>query len=74
MVLVRAMGYEDAQTSDTLYFNDIASNNWGAKYANIAKDKCIATGGGYDMFAPNDTITASQCATLIPQNIGENPD
>ena len=73
-ILVRAMGYEDAQTSGTSYFTDIQSDNWGAKYANIAKDKGIATGVGDDKFAPNDTITASQFATLILRNMGENPD
>ena len=73
-ILVRAMGYEDAQTSEISYFADIQSDNWGAKYANIAKDKGIASGVGDDMFAPNDTITASQFATLILRNIGESPD
>ena len=73
-ILVRAMGYEDAQTSGTSYFADIQSDNWGAKYANIAKDKGIATGVGDDKFAPNDAITASQFATLILRNMGESPD
>ena len=73
-ILVRTMGYEDAQTSETSYFADIQSDNWGAKYANIAKDKGIASGVGDDMFAPNATITASQFATLILRNMGENPD
>jgi len=73
-ILVRAMGYEDAQTSGTSYFADIQSDNWGAKYANIAKDKGIAAGVGDDKFAPNDAITASQFATLILRNMGESPD
>ncbi|MBP3360553.1 MAG: S-layer homology domain-containing protein [Clostridia bacterium] len=73
-ILVRAMGYEDVQTSQASYFTDIQSDNWGAKYANIAKDKGIASGVGDDMFAPNDTITASQFATLILRNMGETPD
>ena len=73
-ILVRAMGYENAQTSGTSYFSDIQSDSWGAKYANIAKDKGIASGVGDDMFAPNETITASQFATLILRNMGENPD
>lgn len=73
-ILVRAMGYENAKTSNSSYFADIQSDNWGAKYANIAKDKGIASGVGDDMFAPNDTITASQFATLILRNMGENPD
>lgn len=73
-ILVRAMGYENVQTSNTSYFTDIQSDNWGAKYANIAKDKGIASGVGDSMFAPNNTITASQFATLILRNMGENPD
>ena len=73
-ILVRAMGLEDTPTSDTSYFADIQSDNWGAKYANIAKDKGIADGIGDNLFAPNDTITASQFATLILRNQGENPD
>lgn len=73
-ILVRAMGYENVQTSNTSYFTDIQSDNWGAKYANIAKDKGIVSGVGDDMFAPDDTITASQFATLILRNMGENPD
>ena len=73
-ILVRAMGYEDAATATTSYFADIASDNWGAKYANIAYDKGIAEGVGDGLFAPNDTITASQFATLILRNLGESPD
>lgn len=73
-ILVRAMGFENESTSSTSYFVDIASDNRGAKYANIAKDKGIATGVGDNMFAPNDTITASQFVTLILRNLGETPD
>ena len=73
-ILVRAMGLEIEQTSSTSYFVDIASDNWGVKYANIAKDKGIATGVGDNMFAPNDTITASQFVTFILRNLGESPD
>jgi hypothetical protein len=73
-VLVRALGLENAETSAKSYFSDIPSDNWGAKYANIACDKGIATGVGDNLFAPNDTITASQFATLILRNTGENPD
>ena len=73
-ILVRAMGYEDSQTSAASYFADIQSDNWGAKYANIAKDKGIAAGVGDDMFAPDEPITASQFATLILRNMGEDPD
>lgn len=73
-ILVRAMGFENESTSTTSYFADIASDNWGAKYANIAKDKGIATGVGDNMFAPNNTITASQFVTLILRNLGETPD
>ena len=73
-ILVRAMGLEDTQTADTSYFTDIPNDNWGAKYANIAKDKGIADGVGDNLFAPNDIITASQFATLILRNRGENPD
>ncbi len=74
VMLVRAMGYEDAQTSGTSYFSDIQSDNWGAKYANIAKDKGIAAGVGDNMFAPDELITSNQFATLILRNTGENPD
>lgn len=73
-ILVRAMGYENAETEKVSYFADIASENWGAKYANIARDKGIAAGVGDGLFAPNDMVTASQFATLILRNIGENPD
>ena len=73
-MLVRAMGYEDAQTSGTSYFADIQSDNWGAKYANIAKDKGITAGVGDNMFAPDELITSNQFATLILRNTGENPD
>ena len=73
-MLVRAMGYEDIPTSGTSYFADIQSDNWGAKYANISKDKGIAAGVGDGMFAPDEMITASQFATLILRNMGENPD
>ena len=73
-ILVRAMGYENAETEKVSYFADIASENWGAKYANIARDKGIAAGVGDGLFAPNDMVTASQFATLILRNLGESPD
>lgn len=73
-ILVRAMGLENESTSEISYFTDISSDNWGAKYANIAKDKGIAEGIGEDKFAPNETITSSQFASLILRNMGENPD
>ncbi len=34
-ILVRILGLENNQTSDTSYFNDIPNDNWGVKYANI---------------------------------------
>ena len=73
-MLVRAMGYENIPTSGTSYFADIQSDNWGAKDANIAKDKGIAAGVGDGKFAPDEMITASQFATLILRNMGESPD
>lgn len=73
-MLVRAMGYESDQTSDVSYFSDIQSDNWGARYANIAKDKGITAGVGDNMFAPDELITSNQFATLILRNTGENPD
>lgn len=73
-ILVRVIGLEDEQTSDISYFADIPSDNWSAKYANIAKDKGIAAGVGDDMFAPNDIITASQFAAFILRNMGKKAD
>ena len=73
-ILVRILGLENEPTSDVSYFTDIPSDNWGAKYANIAADKNIAAGVGDGLFAPNDTITASQFATLLLRSNGENPD
>ena len=73
-ILVRILGLENEPTSDVSYFTDIPSDNWGAKYANIAADKNIAAGVGDGLFAPNDTITASQFATLLLRSKGENPD
>ena len=64
-ILVRILGFENEPTSDVSYFADIPSDNWGAKYANIAADKNIAAGVGDGLFAPNDTITASQFATMV---------
>ncbi len=73
-VLVRALGLENAETSAESYFIDIPSDNWGARYANIAADAGIAAGVGNDMFAPDENMTSSQFATLILRNMGENPD
>ena len=73
-MLVRAMGYEDVQTSETSYFSDIQSDNWGARYANIAKDRGITAGVGDNKFAPDELITSNQFATLILRNTGENPN
>lgn len=64
-MLVRILGLEDAQTSEVSYFADIASDNWGAKYANIAYDNGIAAGVGDNQFAPNEIITSSQFASLL---------
>ena len=73
-ILVRILGFENEPTSDVSYFTDIPSDNWGAKYANIAADKNIAAGVGDGLFAPSDTITASQFATLLLRSNGENPN
>lgn len=64
-MLVRILGLEDAQTSEVSYFADIASDNWGAKYANIAYDNGIAAGVGDNQFAPSEIITSSQFASLL---------
>lgn len=64
-ILVRILGLEDEATSQTSYFADIASDNWGAKYANIAYDAGIAAGVGDNQFAPDELITSSQFASLL---------
>ena len=68
-MLVRAMGYEDIPTSGTSYFADIQSDNWGAKYANIAKDKGIAAGvGDGKVRAGRDDNGKSVCNANSPQH------
>lgn len=64
-MLVRILGLENEPTEQTSYFADIASDNWGAKYANIASDHGIAAGVGDNNFAPNELITSSQFASLL---------
>lgn len=64
-MLVRILGLENEPTGQTSYFADIASDNWGAKYANIASDHGIAAGVGDNNFAPNELITSSQFASLL---------
>ena len=70
-ILVRILGLENNQTSDTSYFNDIPNDNWGVKYANIAYDAGITKGVENGNFAPNDIITSSQFATLLLRSSGE---
>ena len=64
-MLVRILGLEDASTAQTSSFTDIPSDNWGAKYANIAYDNGIAAGVGDNQFAPDELITSSQFASLL---------
>jgi len=64
-VLIRALGLENEETSQISHFTDIADDNWGRHYANIAADHNIAQGIGNYMFAPNTLITADQFATLV---------
>ena len=64
-MLVRILGLENEPTEQTSYFSDIASENWGAKYANIAYENGIAAGVGDNQFAPDELITSSQFASLL---------
>jgi len=73
-ILVRLLGLEDYATSETSYFTDIASDNWGAKYANIAYEKGIAAGVGDNQFAPDDIITSSQFVTLLMRSQNQDVD
>ena len=70
-ILVRILGLENQETSATSYFADISSDNWGAKYANIAYDAGITKGVDNGNFAPNQTITSSQFVTLLLRSQGE---
>ncbi len=70
-ILVRILGLENQATSATSYFADISSDNWGAKYANIAYDAGITKGVDNGNFAPNQTITSSQFVTLLLRSQGE---
>ena len=70
-ILVRILGLENQTTSATSYFADISSDNWGAKYANIAYDAGITKGVDNGNFAPNQTITSSQFVTLLLRSQGE---
>lgn len=64
-IIVRALGYENEPTSGNSQFTDIPNDNWGAKYANIAKDKGISQGVGDGKFAPNELVTDNQFATFV---------
>ena len=73
-VLIRALGLENEETSQISHFTDIADDNWGRHYANIAADNNIAQGIGDYMFAPNTLITADQFATLVLRASGNFGD
>lgn len=73
-ILVRLLGLEENSTSEMSYFSDIASDNWGSKYANIAYDAGIAAGVGDNQFAPDQRITASQFVTLLMRSQNEDVD
>lgn len=64
-IIVRTLGYENEPTSGNSQFTDIPNDNWGAKYANIAKDKGISQGVGDGKFAPNELVTDNQFATFV---------
>ena len=64
-MLVRALGLDNEPVQAVSSFIDIADDNWGRPYANIALAHGITQGIGDDMFAPNAIITADQFATLV---------
>ena len=64
-LLVRALGLEDAPTSNTSKFTDIADSSWGRKYANIAADNNITLGVGNGQFAPNERVTDIQFGAFL---------
>ena len=64
-LLVRALGLEDAPTSNASKFTDIADSSWGRKYANIAADNNITLGIGNGQFAPNERVTDIQFGAFL---------
>jgi hypothetical protein len=72
-LLIRAMGLESETANyTTSEFSDIASDNWAAPYAALAKDRGITNGISETEFAPNECVTVDQFATFVLRAIGEN--
>jgi hypothetical protein len=70
-ILVRALGLENEQVSETPEFSDVEAGSWGVKYANIAKAQGLSNGVGDNKFAPDDLVTDNQFATLLLRAVDE---
>jgi hypothetical protein len=67
------MGLESETANyTTSEFSDIASDNWAAPYAALAKEKGITDGISETEFAPDEYVTSNQFATFTLRAIGEN--
>ena len=46
-------------------YTDVALDSWATNYINIVKDNSIMTGKTYSIFAPKDSLTRGEFATII---------
>lgn len=66
-MLVRAFDFENQFASAA--FNDVKPNQWFAEYVASAADKGVITGRSEAQFAPQDSITRAEMATMVSRAV-----
>ena len=69
-MLLRAMGESTVSTTNAQTFSDVPSSHWGYGAAENAYSLGLIKGIGEDLFAPDDTVTGAQFATMILRACG----
>ncbi len=64
-MLLRAMGESTVSTTNAQTFSDVPSSHWGYGAAENAYSLGLIKGIGEDLFAPDDTVTGAQFATMV---------
>ena len=64
-ILVRALGYDNANPTTTFPFTDVPSSYWARKSIHLAKEKGLITGTSLTTFNPEAPLTREQMAKML---------
>ena len=72
-MLLRAMGESTDYTTQTQTFSDVPVSHWGYGAAENAYSLGLVMGIGDGLFAPDDSVTAEQFATMVLRAANHSP-